>query len=635
VLVGRNLSDTYRVVRSIAHGGMGAIYQATHLRLAGKRYAIKVLTPRYATDPEVLARFRREAEITSQLAHEHIIEIHDFNVEGSMAYLVMELLEGEDLAARLRRRGMLEIDVVIRIVEQLSSALDAAHRARIVHRDLKPNNIFLCNRDGRDDYVKVLDFGVSKVLDSSLVLTRQDALLGTPYYMAPEQAEGRIDEIDARTDVFALAAIAWEMLAGKRAFDGPTLAAVLYNVCLVDPPEVHHLRREVPPAASQALRRALAKNRAARTDSVMAFAHELADALANAPPSARPRLALGFASTELSGGIRAAAATVASLPGGAAPAVPPAPGSGMPPGAESSPARGASSVGSQIAWQPAATGAGGSVVVPGSEDPAQIATGSLVVAPRPRFRRVWIMATVVVAAALAGIWVVAGPPRTASEPAAAVSPAKLAVPEPPPAATPPPRDDVSLAFTVEPATAGVELRLDGQTLTERQLRRARSQTPIIVTANAAGYLPFRSEITADHDQTVRVTLRPSPDPHSNAVTHRAPVAKPPARAEPRPRSARSPTPASLADVAAPTIPGLIAPSRSQLPSAVPVVDPSAPAPRTPGSPAPAPTAYPPRAPSPAPAPSPDTGAPAAPIAPPVAPPPAAAPAKKTGTVFDQ
>ena len=288
-LVGKTLAETYSVVRLIGKGGMGAIYEAHHTRLAGKRYAIKILSPQFAENPELLARFRREAEIASPLGHENIVEVHDFNLAEGQAYMVMELLDGEDLAGRIRSRGPMPIDGVKRVVDQVASALDAAHRAHIVHRDLKPPNIFLCRRGGRDDYVKVLDFGVSKVLDSASVVTRDHALVGTPYYMSPEQAEGRISEIDSRTDVFALGAIACEMLTGKMAFGAPTFSVALYKVCFVDPPEVHLLRPDVPPALSMVLRRALSKERFSRTQSVLELAGELtAAALHGVMPAGVP-----------------------------------------------------------------------------------------------------------------------------------------------------------------------------------------------------------------------------------------------------------------------------------------------------------------------------------------------------------
>jgi serine/threonine protein kinase len=218
-LIGRTLNATYRLVRPIGSGGMGAILEAQNARLAHKRYAVKLLHPSLAMDPDTFHRFRREAEIASSLGHDHIVEVHDFNVtpEGE-PYMVMEFLDGDDLAARIKARGPMSLAETSFILTQVASALEAAHAAGIVHRDLKPQNIFLCKRFGRDDFVKVLDFGVSKMRDSSSVVTRDHSLLGTPFYMSPEQADGRVAEIDRRTDVFALGALLYEMLTGQMAF---------------------------------------------------------------------------------------------------------------------------------------------------------------------------------------------------------------------------------------------------------------------------------------------------------------------------------------------------------------------------------------------------------------------------------
>src|SRR5262245_1693853 len=200
-LVGRVLNGTYRIVRPLARGGMGAIYAAEHARLPGKRYAVKMLHPALATDEEVFQRFQREAEIASQLGHEHIVDVLDFQVtlEGE-AFMVMEYLAGEDLAARIAR-GALPLRDVVPIVTQVASALGAAHAAGIVHRDLKPQNIFLIERGGRHDFVKVVDFGISKMRDRSSLITADQAVMGTPFYMSPEQAMGQVRDVDARTDV--------------------------------------------------------------------------------------------------------------------------------------------------------------------------------------------------------------------------------------------------------------------------------------------------------------------------------------------------------------------------------------------------------------------------------------------------
>jgi eukaryotic-like serine/threonine-protein kinase len=185
-LIGQVLHDTYRIDRLLGEGGMGAVYAASHLRLA-RRFAIKMLFPAVAEHPEAMARFKREAEVTSALGHPNIVEVIDFyHMPDGTPYLVMELLEGEDLGARLLRTGRLPLDEAASILRQATSGLQAAHQLGIIHRDLKPQNIFLCRRREGGSLVKVVDFGISKVLGSRSSMTKTHALLGTPNYMAPE-----------------------------------------------------------------------------------------------------------------------------------------------------------------------------------------------------------------------------------------------------------------------------------------------------------------------------------------------------------------------------------------------------------------------------------------------------------------
>jgi len=254
-------------------------------RLAHKRHAVKLLHAGASGGLESFQRFRREAEIAARLGHPHIVDVTDFNhLPDGGAYLVMELLEGEDLAARLAARGPLPLGAFRRIATEVCSALAAAHAAGIVHRDLKPHNIFLCRRLERDDYAKVLDFGICKVLDSVSVVTEENALVGTVLYMSPEQARGDVGDIDARTDVFALGAVLWEMLTGQIAFAAPGVTGALDNVLTLEPAPAHTLRPEVPPALSAVLARALAKRKEERQPSMQALAAELEAALAAAPP---------------------------------------------------------------------------------------------------------------------------------------------------------------------------------------------------------------------------------------------------------------------------------------------------------------------------------------------------------------
>jgi len=275
---GTVLGETYEITELLGQGGMGAVWTAKHLRLPGKRVAIKVLHGVAAGDRESYARFRREAEIASRIGHPNIVTVHDFNVLASgTPYLVLEYLEGEDLAHRLAR-GKIPLPAVLGIARQIGSALHAAHKADVVHRDLKPGNVFLVATEiGGElvDQVKVLDFGISKIRGSQTVQTQDSVLLGTPQYMAPEQALGKNTEIDARTDVFALGAIVYEMLSGKAAFMGETLAEVVFKVVYDKQPPLGQIEPGLPTNVVDAVEQALQKDVDARFADVGAFINAL------------------------------------------------------------------------------------------------------------------------------------------------------------------------------------------------------------------------------------------------------------------------------------------------------------------------------------------------------------------------
>ena len=195
------LRGTYRLERSIGLGGMGEVFEARHTRLKG-RFAVKLLHRDVDTDPGLLERFRREAELSSSLSHPNIVQVVDFNeTPDGKPYLVMEYLDGPTLAALLSERGKLPLSLVMDLARQMASALAAVHAKNIVHRDLKPSNVFVLPPvGGGQPRVKLVDFGLSKVMGDSAALTRQTTVLGTPQYMAPEQAQGRAAEIDGRSD---------------------------------------------------------------------------------------------------------------------------------------------------------------------------------------------------------------------------------------------------------------------------------------------------------------------------------------------------------------------------------------------------------------------------------------------------
>jgi serine/threonine protein kinase len=286
------LSGTYRILRPIAAGGMGEVYVAAHERLPG-RYAVKVLHRDLTRDPESLSRFRCEAEIMSGLRHPNIVQVIDFNItDDGVPYLVMELVEGLDLAESLREGQALPPEQAAHIIHQIASALEAAHARGVVHRDLKPENIMRISLDGQEDFIKVVDFGISKARRTRI--TAEAAILGTPQFMAPEQAQGRRDEIDHRTDQFALAAMAYMLLTGREPFRGDTAITILYQVVHQDPDPISRYVDWPSTHVNEVLRRGMAKDRAVRFPSVLEFSRALEQAVADdlglQRPSPRLRL---------------------------------------------------------------------------------------------------------------------------------------------------------------------------------------------------------------------------------------------------------------------------------------------------------------------------------------------------------
>ena len=246
-LIGTVVGGRYEVIRLIGKGGMGSIYEVRNTRL-GRQFALKTLTGDAANNPEVLQRFRREADVISKIKHPNIVEVIDWEslADGSPA-IVMEYLHGEDLGERVKD-GPLPWPQVARIADQVLAALSIAHANGITHRDLKPQNIFLAQDDSGDERVKLLDFGVSKVRDSKSFVTTDARLLGTPAYMSPEQASGRADDIGSHTDVWAIGAILYEMATGDVPFDADNLPAILYKICHSQAPSVSAKRQDAPEA---------------------------------------------------------------------------------------------------------------------------------------------------------------------------------------------------------------------------------------------------------------------------------------------------------------------------------------------------------------------------------------------------
>ncbi len=280
--IGAMLCGRYEIRRVVADGGMGRVYEGID-KETNTRIAVKVLHDDVSKDEVSLARFKREYEISSQLPHDHIVNVLDFQRDVALGIwlLVMEFLDGEELRVVMKRMKTLSPERVVRVISHAAIALDAAHAKQFVHRDLKPDNLFLCGtREG--DVVKILDFGSVKDKNKDAKkLTQLGTTIGSPFYMAPEQAQG-LDTLDARADVFAMGAITYEAVVGSVPFEGNNGPSILLAILTKDPVPPSQKGRDAPSppplALDDVLEVALAKNPNIRTKSV----GELADNVGHA-----------------------------------------------------------------------------------------------------------------------------------------------------------------------------------------------------------------------------------------------------------------------------------------------------------------------------------------------------------------
>jgi serine/threonine-protein kinase len=289
--IGQRLANKYELRRVVADGGMGRVYEGVD-KDGDRRIAVKVLHDDVSRDEIALERFKREWEISQKLPHPNIVTVFDFQRDTALGVwlLVMEFLDGEELRIVLKREKVIPPERVIRMVSQVALALDAAHATNFVHRDLKPDNLFLCGtREG--DIAKVLDFGSVKDKNTDAKkLTVLGTTIGSPYYMAPEQAQG-LDTLDARADVFALAAIAYECIVGTVPFEGSNGPSILLAILTKDPepPTVKGAKSPfpIPPGLDDVMEEALAKNPNIRTKTVGDFATQVGRAYGLDPDKTR------------------------------------------------------------------------------------------------------------------------------------------------------------------------------------------------------------------------------------------------------------------------------------------------------------------------------------------------------------
>ncbi|HUS31465.1 MAG TPA: protein kinase [Kofleriaceae bacterium] len=273
---------SYRLEEVIGEGGMGIVYLATHTRL-GRRVAIKMLRSHYTTNPQAIHRFFAEARAVNKIHHPNIVQITDFIEQpGDDNYYVMELLEGTNLAHLIVHGGMISLARTFAIMTQVASVLEAVHRAGIVHRDLKPENVFLIERGGQQDFVKLVDFGVAKLIDDTddFVATNNTnpgAILGTPDYMSPEQASAV--PVDHRTDIYAFGAMLYELVTGRLPLKGANFGELVVQLMTVTPtpPSQLSLPHEVPPALEELIMSCLAKQTIDRPDSMETIGERLGE----------------------------------------------------------------------------------------------------------------------------------------------------------------------------------------------------------------------------------------------------------------------------------------------------------------------------------------------------------------------
>jgi serine/threonine-protein kinase len=289
---GMLISNRYRLEERIGTGGFGVVFDA-YDKEDNKRIAIKILSPAVSTDKRALVRFRREAIAASRLHHPGIVEILDFGIEDEgISYIVMEYLPGRDVAVLLMQQGHLAAPRAANLIKQCADALSAAHNDGVLHRDLKPSNIFVIETPDEGEHIKIIDFGIAKDRSSNPRLkdiTAASKVVGTPFYMSPEQAAG--DELDARADIYSLGVILYELLTGERPFEGASVHDILvaHSSAKRKPPS--KIQPDIPKSLDKVVLKALHAKREDRYESMQAFANALGDYLDSLPEYKRARTA--------------------------------------------------------------------------------------------------------------------------------------------------------------------------------------------------------------------------------------------------------------------------------------------------------------------------------------------------------
>ncbi len=276
---GETIEGKYRIEKMLGEGAMGGVFAAMHT-LRRAQVALKFMSATAAALPEAVDRFMNEAISASQIESDHVVKIYDVGRWGALPYIVMEHLQGHDLQHEIETmkaaRTSMPVERAVHFTLQVLRAMQVAHARGIVHRDLKPANAFVVTKDGEPDFVKLLDFGISKLRDAEAVhLTRTNVAMGTPLYMAPEQAKSARDA-DQRSDVYSVAAILFELLTCRPPFDADNYNLLLFKLFQEEPPHISTLRSDLPPGLAEVIHRGLAKDPNARIQSAQEFAAGLA-----------------------------------------------------------------------------------------------------------------------------------------------------------------------------------------------------------------------------------------------------------------------------------------------------------------------------------------------------------------------
>ncbi|MFZ4738577.1 MAG: protein kinase domain-containing protein [Bradymonadia bacterium] len=544
-LIGRTLDKRYVIDARLGAGGMGTVYVATQTAV-GRKVAIKLLPDSIASDMGAVKRFMQEAKAASTLSHPNVVTIHDFGQtdEGHL-FLVMELVEGQTLARVLKNEGALDPERAVRIAVQILNAVEDAHNRGIVHRDLKPENVIISPRSGNPDFAKVLDFGLAKIADDASPggdgLTKTGQVFGTPAYMSPEQARG--ERCDLRTDLYAVGVMLYEMLSGRRPFDGESPISILVKHMHEPPPSFELLSPSpnVPQPIIDAVRRALAKTREGRFENAAEMRNALEGGAAvrrshfSMPALATPNGDLGFDSTIGPDDLK---------------------------GSESQSLRSVSKAPSQ---RSVPSGFLGQVSL------QQVSSGGLSMPPvdaGSKSRTPWIIAAVSLGLAVGGIALYAFQDKPA--------PMAVAMPSAAPVSRAPTSARVTFEATPAQVTARVTVTANGVAEPPRLIDRLPVTLDVPVGARIAvnftadGHVPVDQTVQVDGAVTLHADLRPVPPPPVTVAVESAappPSAVPSRRpgvgpVAPRPEPAARPSAGPAHPTAAPTAAPAPAPAQT-------------------------------------------------------------------------